>query len=92
MITTAEETATGGPRINDNHQDQEGGGQRIVDIGKKSFNLKKSFQSQITASLTALIVMMVQNLRMETCAPINRSHEEDSKAFIFKGWKDCWSR
>ena len=49
-----EETATEGPRINDNHQDQEGGGQRIVDIGKKSFNLKKSFQSQITASLTAL--------------------------------------
>ena len=28
---------------------------------------------------------------METCPPINRSHEEDSKAFIFKGWKDCWS-
>ena len=84
MITTAEETATEGRRINDNHQDQEGDGQRIVDIGKKSFNLKKSFQSQITASLTALIVMMVQNLRMETCPPINRSHEEDSKAFIFK--------
>jgi len=34
MITTAEETATGGPRINDNHQDQEGGDQKIVDIGK----------------------------------------------------------
>jgi hypothetical protein len=33
MITTAEETATEGPRINDNHQDQEGDGQRIVDIG-----------------------------------------------------------
>jgi len=82
MITTAEETATEGRRINDNHQDQEGDGQRIV--GKKSFNLKKSFQSQITASLTALIVMLVQNLRMETCPPINRSHEEDSKAFIFK--------
>ena len=76
MITTAEETATEGPRINDNHQDQEGDGQRIVDIGKKSFNLKKSFQSQITASLTAFIVMLVQNLRMEICPPINRSHEE----------------
>ena len=40
LITTAEETATEGPKFTDNYQDQEGGGQRIVDTGKKSFVLK----------------------------------------------------
>ena len=54
LITTAEETATERPKFTDNYQDQEGGGQRIVDTGKKSFVLNKSFQSQITALLTAL--------------------------------------
>ena len=40
VITTVEETATEGPRFTDNRRDQEGGGQRIVDRGRKSFVLK----------------------------------------------------